>query len=393
MKIGVAGPVELNLLKDHLYQEYRSTTDRIQGLGGSQVTQLVHEYLRLGHKVSVYTLDQGVADNEVLRLTGTNFQVYVGPFRRGRRVTLDFQSVERRSLHRFMIEDQADVIHAHWTYEFAQAAIASGLPHVVTVRDWAPTILRLMPKPYRLMRLIMNHNTLKKASYLTANSPYIAQKLKTHYKRDVPVVPNGISSVSFHDARKELNRVSPVIVNISNGFGKTKNVHSLIRAHAIYNKNATNKAHLRLIGSGLEKWGEASRWVVANNLDSSHISFMGQLCRDSVMQELARADLLVHPALEESFGNTLIEAMASKVPVIAGQDSGATAWVLDGGKAGKLTDVTNPEAIAMAIDEVLSNESIWRSYSDAGHSHAKQSFCMTSVSDQFINTLSRVRQA
>jgi hypothetical protein len=31
--------------------------------------------------------------------------------------------------------EQPDILSAHWTYEFAAAAIATGIPHVVTAHD------------------------------------------------------------------------------------------------------------------------------------------------------------------------------------------------------------------------------------------------------------------
>ena len=60
MKIGVAGPVEINILSKFLYGSYKKITKKVKGLGGSQVTQLVQEYLGQGCKVSVYTLDRSL---------------------------------------------------------------------------------------------------------------------------------------------------------------------------------------------------------------------------------------------------------------------------------------------------------------------------------------------
>jgi glycosyltransferase involved in cell wall biosynthesis len=391
MKIGIAGPVEINLLKNHLAEKYHDKADRVRGLGGGQVTQLVQEYLRLGHEVSVYTLDSTLSKGKELKLEGEKLKIYVGSFRRGKRVTLDFQSFERRSLLRFMLSDRPEVIHAHWTYEFAQAAIASDIPHVITVRDWAPAILRLMPKPYRLMRLIMNFITLRKAENLSANSPYIAKKLERYCKQEIFMVPNGISDAFMDEGGKTLNQATPVVISISNGFGKLKNIKSLILAHEIHNKQRTTKTRLRLIGKGLERGGLANKWAVDNGIDDSFVSYVGPLSRDKVMEELTSADLMVHPALEESFGNTLVEAMATGVPVIAGERSGATAWVLDNGKAGKLVDVRSPKQIALAIDEILNDEQIWSYYSKAGFARAQNDFGMKSIALRYINLLERVR--
>lgn len=387
MRVGVAGPIEIDLLKQHLYQDYHRTADRINGLGGTQVTQLVREYLSLGLKVTVYTLDRNVPEGQGVDLFGTDLTVFVGPFRSGRRRIFDFQAVERRALIRFMLDNPPDIIHAHWTYEFAQAAINSGFPHVITVRDWAPAILRLMPKPYRVMRLMMNHKTLKQASSLTANSPYIAKKLLRFYNLDVPVVPNGIMDDQLYDQPKQLRKESRLIVSVSNGFGKLKNITSLIKAHAIYNERSDVKACLRLVGLGMEEGGPANRWAIEHGLDSDCVYYLGALPRDEVMQEFIEADLMVHPALEESFGNTLIEAMACKVPVIAGAESGAVPWVLNYGGAGKLVDVTSPDKIALAIGGILNDDATWSYYSSAGFAHTRESFGMDMVASRYVEIL------
>ena len=48
-----------------------------------------------------------------------------------------------------------DIVHAHWTYEFALGAIESRVPTVVTAHDAPLSILRLNPTPYRLARTVM----------------------------------------------------------------------------------------------------------------------------------------------------------------------------------------------------------------------------------------------
>lgn len=387
MKIGVAGPVEIDLLLKYLCPTHQKLAATVRGLGGSQVTQLVEEYIRLGHQVSVYTLDTSVKIGEPRSFEGQYLKIYIGPFRRNKRMIFDFQVHERVSLIRFIRDDDPDVIHAHWTYEFAQAAIASKVPHVVSVRDWAPAILRLMPKPYRFMRLLMSDSTIKKASFLTANSPYISERIFRHYAKTVNVVPNGIADTLLLKEGKEQNHKCPNIICISNGFGRPKNVKNLIRAHYIYNEKTPYKTSLKLVGIDFEKQGPAQRWAIKNNLDNDHIEYIGALPRVDTMKELSGADLMVHPALEESFGNTLIEAMALKVPVIAGINSGAPPWVLDNGAAGVLVDITDHRHISDAIEFVLCNNANWEKYSVAGHQRVASIFCISKVAKKYVELL------
>ena len=389
MRIGFAGPIDLRVLLNNLNDESKKKLYNFDSQNrSSQLAELVQEYIKLGYEVSVYTLIKTNLPNKFLKLKGENLNIFIGPFNRGRKMIFDFMAKERFYLKKFILEDMPNVIHAHWTYEYAQATIASKLPHIITVRDWAPYIFRINFKLYRLMRLIMNHFTLKKTKNITSNSPYIAEKLKKYYDLDSEVIPNGAKNSFFNLNEKNFNKSSPKIISIGNS-SKCKNIKCLIKAFTIYNKDRINKAYLHLVGDGLERDGIMHRWALTNNLDNEYIIYLGLLKKDQLVRELSKIDLLVHPSLEESFGNVLIEAMANKIPVIAGKNSGATSFVLNYGKAGKLVDVTNAEEICKSIDEILNNEKNWNYYSNAGFEYVKKSFKLSEVAKMYIYLLEK----
>ena len=169
-----------------------------------------------------------------------------------------------------------------------------------------------------------------------------------------------------------MNTEHPIIISINNGFGKRKNVNSLIRAFGIIKRKVPG-CRLLLVGSGFEKNSVAYNWTIKNCLTDG-INFLGLLTHDGVLKILERADLLVHPALEESFGMIFLEAMAKRTPVIGGKYSGAVPWVLGYGQAGILTDVRSPELIAKEATRLLMNKKLWASYSEAGYKYALGNF-------------------
>jgi glycosyltransferase involved in cell wall biosynthesis len=70
------------------------------------------------------------------------------------------------------------------------------------------------------------------------------------------------------------------------------------------------------------------------------------------MPELYRsADVFLHTALGESFGNVYVEALASGVPIVA-HDHEATRWVLD--RHAWLVDATSDEALLGGLEQALS---------------------------------------
>jgi glycosyltransferase involved in cell wall biosynthesis len=340
---------------------------------------LVKGLLDAGHNVSVYSLDQNVKDTVILH--GKNLTIYYGQYRPRFRIW-NFFKQERNSIREFILADKPDIVHAHWTYEFALGALASRKPTMITVRDWAPTILRMKTDHYRFGRLLMACAVFYKGSWFAANSLYIQTIIKKYLGKDVPVLPNALNESIFTDAERQLSAYQPKIISVNNGFAKLKNVKTLIRAYCLI-KEALPHCRLMLIGSGFEKDGEAARWAKRNKLQDD-IDFLGALPHQEVLQIFEFADLLVHPSLEESFGMTLLEAMAKKTPVIGGKNSGAVPWVLNYGSAGVLTDVHSSEQIAGETIKILTNPELWKKFSNAGYRHAWDNFRLDTIVDQTI---------
>jgi glycosyltransferase involved in cell wall biosynthesis len=297
---------------------------------------------------------------------------------------LDVFAVERRHLRRTLQRESPDVVHAHWTYEYPLGALATTLPTLTTIRDWAPTILRNTPPwPYRLLRLMMALYVFWRGEHFTANSPYIASKMKSWFGWDIPVIPNALSDDQFYDSPRSPSLEAPVFVSVNNGFGPRKNVRTLLRAFQQL-RDACSPACLKLIGTAYGRGEEAHAWATAHDLDDN-VEFRGRVPHSTVIETILQADVLVHPAREESFGNTLVEAMAQKTPVIAGRNSGAVPWVLGEGDAGVLTDVEVPSTLAAAMKKMIESEDTWTTYAQAGFERARQNFRLTVTTDQFLS--------
>ena len=88
---------------------------------------------------------------------------------------------------------------------------------------------------------------------------------------------------------------------------------------------------------------------------------------------LGRAELLVHPARWEGFGLALLEAMLAELPVVASDVSAIPEIVVDGG-TGRLVPSDDPGQLAAALDELLSDPQLARSYGEAGRKRALVSF-------------------
>lgn len=388
MKIAVCGPASVSDLSSHLALRTRPFPPLPATVGNPSVTHLVEGLLQSGHHVVVVALDSSV--NSDMRLSADNLTLRVCPSRPQHRARDAFKA-ERTAIRRALIEEGPDLAHAQWTYEYALGAIASDTPTVVTVRDWAPSILRWHPHPYRLVRLGMNWKTLSSAQQLTTVSPQMAARLSKATGRDVAVVPNALPDGRIERTRLEPDLDHPTIVAVNNGFSRFKNVASLLRAFPKV-RSQLNGATLELIGSDFGPQGQAEVWARSHGLTDG-VRFRGAQDPATIDSRIGQCDLLVHPSLEESFGMVLIEAMARGVPVVGGRNSGAVPWVLDYGAAGVLTDVRSPDDIADSIIAVLRSPERWRNLSWAGYRRVEEHFRLSMVVGTYLEVYGGVLDA
>jgi L-malate glycosyltransferase len=373
--IAVAGPIAPGALRAHLWEPARKLP---QGLAGVPVAALVDELLKRGYRVIVTSLSPDV-DQDVV-FAGPNLRMHVGPYRLRRRARDAFR-VERHAITRALLREKPDLVHAHWTYEFALGALASQIPSLLTIRDWAPTILGFDRDAYRVVRLLMHLTVLARGRHFSTVSPYIATAA-ARWGRDAVVVPNGLADSWFSEEPRSLRTTAPILVSVNAGFGERKNSKTLLEAFPLVRRQHP-KARLMLVGSGHDLDGPAQRWAATKGLEEG-VTFYGNLPYHSTMARIADADLLVHPSKEESFGMTLIEAMAQGTPVIGGIRSGAVPWVLGGGSAGVLSDVTSPPVLAASITAVLSDANRWQHLSSSGRDHVSSNFRLSLVVDRYV---------
>ena len=390
MRVALAGPVRVETLLPwlHVDDDERRRVASLRA-SASPVTELAVGLLERGHELVVVSLDPAVADEVVLR--GPRLRVRVGPYRaRGR--ARDAFKEERAYVREALRAERPELVHAHWHYEYALGALASGRPTLTTVRDWAPTIWRLQrPKHYLTVRLGMATFALLRGQHFTVASPYMQQRVQRWSRRPVTVIPNAVPDGAFAVRERPPDLAAPLLLAVNQGFSHRKNVKTLLQAFATVRAERPT-ARLVLGGTRYGPGEPAHQWAAASGLDAG-VDFRGELDHGQITRLMREADLFVHPSLEESFGMVLVEAMAQGLPVVAGRRSGAVPWVLGEGRAGVLCDVTSADALANAILRPLADPGAWAQLSAAGFAEAQDRFRLPAVVGQYEAAYERVLDA
>lgn len=337
MRLGFAGPCDLAPLARRL----NHPAGLPGGLGSPVVPLLVEALLDLGEDVVLYTLDESVA--EPRRFDGPGLRVWIGPYRARRRMR-DLMRRERGTIRDMIAADPADAVAALWTYEFALGALAAGVPTLAVANDWAPTVLRYAPDPYRAGRLALSTWCLTRARHFAAPSPHIAAKLGFWGLR-AEILGQPVPDLAAY--RRTDKAPNAPFVFVGAGFGRLKNLRTLLRAMPSLRRTHPD-ARLEVFGPDNGSDGAAARWARANGC-ADGVAFHGLRPHADVLRAVAAARALVHPSREESFGQAVAEAMALGTPTIAHADGGAVPWLLEHGACGVLVDARDPLALAAAM--------------------------------------------
>ncbi len=115
--------------------------------------------------------------------------------------------------------------------------------------------------------------------------------------------------------------------------------------------------------------------AVRNRLDAADLASITWLpgARSDIPRILQSFDVFVQPSRAEGISNTILEAMASQLPVIATDVGGNSELVVDG-DSGFLTPPENPGALSAAIERYLADPPLRIQHGKEGRARAVDHF-------------------
>jgi glycosyltransferase involved in cell wall biosynthesis len=121
---------------------------------------------------------------------------------------------------------------------------------------------------------------------------------------------------------------------------------------------------VRVVGTGPEL--ERLRRQADDLALGGRAEFLGHVPFDRLAAEYRRADVFCLPSRQEGFGIVFLEAMAAGLPIVAARAAAVPEVVLDG-VCGILVPPGNPEALAGALNRLLSSAVERHRMGEAGH--------------------------
>lgn len=187
-------------------------------------------------------------------------------------------------------------------------------------------------------------------SITLAPSRSSATALRAHGIRNVALWQRGVNPIRFAPSFRSasLRAVAgadgtPILLYVGR-LGREKNLRFLVRAMHLLAQRET-RFRLVIVGRG------PMRAELAADLPNAH--FTGSVEGPELSRWYASADLFVFPSQIETFGNVVLEAFASGLPVV-GVDAGGVGELVTSGVNGLLASAQSPSAFADAVHSILS---------------------------------------
>lgn len=199
------------------------------------------------------------------------------------------------------------------------------------------------------------------STHVHAISNYLADFARQMgYQKTISVIPNGVDVTHFSQSNAEQ------VSRITKMHHKMPNDIWLITASRLVPKNA-NDIVIRAIAklpnnvkffiAGIGPDAEMLKTLVQELGVHDRVIFLGHLSHDALPDYFHAADIFIRPSRTEGFGNAFVEAMASRLPVIA-TTAGGIADFLKHDENGLVVGIESVDDVVTQVLRLMNDASL-----------------------------------
>ncbi len=229
--------------------------------------------------------------------------------------------------------------------------------------DW---LLRMLPRQWDVtgeaiegLTLALAAKFYSMAQVLYAPNPQLCALLERTTRRPCRLMPRGVDAVLFHpEKRRRAPEDRDHVLGFVGRLSVEKNVALLAQVQHELEAMGHKSFRFLIVGHGGEEAWLRERLPRAG--------FTGVLRGEALSTTYANMDLLVFPSHTDTFGNVVLEALASGVPAIVTPDGGPKTIVRDG-ITGRIAE---DSGFAAAVAGILRSPDLHAEMRLAARSHA-----------------------
>lgn len=199
--------------------------------------------------------------------------------------------------------------------------------------------------------------TMRRASTLVVPSRFLKEIFARHYM-NAEVVPNVVDRAVFYPG--EPAPVPQIIVarNLEPIYDNATALHAFAMVRAL-------RPEVRMLIAGTGSEAESLRALALKLGLQDAVEFAGRLERDAMARRLRESHVALNPSLVDNMPNSVLEALASGVPVVSTRVGGVP-HIVEEGRTALLVPPRDPAAMAQAIARVLGDSELSQQMRQAG---------------------------
>lgn len=280
---------------------------------------------------------------------------------------------------------RVDIVHTRNAESFFYGFLAAQIARVpITVHSEHGRTF-----PERRLRGFAQRVLLRGADAVFA----VSQQLRADLVREIgvdgnrlEVLYNGVDTTTFQPAvsvADTANDRRPLLIGSVGRLAAVKNYSLLL--NALRRLPPEFQCRLLLVGDGPER---ASLTGLAADLGlRDRVEFAGH--RDDIARLLRAMDVFVLPSSSEGMSNTLLEAMATGVPVLA-SDVGGNREIIESERSGLLFPSGDADAAGAQLMRLLASAELRRSLGRAGAARVRETFSMEAMLQRYASLYRRL---
>ncbi len=257
------------------------------------------------------------------------------------------------------------ILHAHYATSYGLIGALSGF-HPYVISAWGTDVMKF-PQQNFINKAILKYN-LHKADAICATSATIQNYLRPVTSKKVTIIPFGVNIAEF--CKKEVTNLfdkTTFVIGSIKPLEELYNIHILIQSFSIIKlKYPTKNIKLLIIGEGLQETN--LKKLVATLQLTNDVVFTGRIAFNQIPTYFNMLDILVNISDYESFGVSVIEAMACAKPVIV-TNVGGLKEIINSDTIGLKVDVGNVEQTTTAIEKLITDKELYERISINARKH------------------------
>ncbi len=282
-------------------------------------------------------------------------------------------------LNRVINEFKPDIVHAHYASSYGLlGALLVRKPFVISV--WGSDVYEF-PKRSVFHQILFRFN-LMRAHAITSTSHIMAKEVRRYTSKRVDVIPFGVEQSFFEVTEK--SKTGSIIIGTIKSLEKKYGIDVLLTAFTLVKSKIKHPVlRLRIIGAGsqLEELKILAKKLTIEN----DVEFVGVIPHERLAIELESIDIFAALSVDnsESFGVSVVEAMAAGKPIVV-SNAGGLKEVIEENHSGLVVQMNNANEAAEALIKLIQNRHLAKELGQAAHQRALKKYQWRYNQDQML---------